>query len=169
MLLFHLRIYQFVSSDPTFSCHLAPKDQKLGKPPQMWISPVWADVVSEHRKWRRCQGCSSAALWLLTDLCFRVTINQCTVNKSPAAAFKSFKITWRYPQSKGAVINLCLVHHRGQEFSFSPQNVDLEIFWRNINTLLPKVELLVKRSAISLQFMKSFESRFTVYWLYLFV
>lgn len=132
----------------------------------MWISSVWADVVSEHHKWRKCQGCSSATLWLLTNLYPRVTINQSTVNKSPAAAFKSFKITWRHPQSKGAIINVCLVCHCGQEFSFPPQNVDLEIFLRNVNTPVPKVELLVKRNTISPQFMKTFEYRFTVHWLH---
>lgn len=123
----------------------------------------WCSVRTSQMK--KCHGCSS--LWLLTDLCSRVTINQHTVNKSPAAAFKSFKITWRYSQSKGAIINLCLVHHFGQEFSFSPQNVDLDIFWRNLNTPMPKVELLAKMNAISPQFMRSFESRFTAYWLYL--
>lgn len=167
MLLFHLQIYQFISSDPAFPRHLAPKDQKLGKPPLMQISSVWADAESEHHKWRKCRGCSSAALWLLTNLCSSVTINQRAVNKSPAAAFKSFKITWGYSQSKGAIINLCLVCHCGQEFSFSPQNVDLEIFWRNINIPMLKVDVLVKMNVISSQFMKSFEYIFTLNWLYL--
>lgn len=133
----------------------------------MWVSSVWADAVSEHHKWRECHGCSFAALWLLTDLCSRVTINQHIVKKSPAAAFKSFKITGRYPWSKGSIINLCLVCLCGQEISSSQKNVDLDIFWRNINIPKPKVELLVKRKAISSQFMKSFEYRFTVYWLHL--
>lgn len=26
-------------------CQLSPKDQKLGKPPQLWIPPVWAGAV----------------------------------------------------------------------------------------------------------------------------
>lgn len=100
MLLLHVPIDQFVSSDPAFLCHLAPKDRKLGKRPQMWIPSVWADVVPEHCKWRTCHGCSSAALWLLTDLPSGATINQCSVKNSSGAAFKYFKTTQRYPKVK---------------------------------------------------------------------
>lgn len=150
MLLFHLQIDQCVSSDPALLYHLAPKDQQVGKPPQIWIPSVWAQVVPEHCKWRWCRGCSSAALWLLTDLPSRAAINQHSVKNSPGAAFKYFKITRRYPQSKGAIINSCLVHHYGQVFSFLLENINLETFWRNINTPMPKVELLVKTSIIVL-------------------
>lgn len=55
-------------------------------------------------------GCSTAVLWLLTNLPTGASINQCSEKNSPEAAFKYFQINLRYLQSEGTDLVLSVFH-----------------------------------------------------------
>jgi len=90
-------------------------------------------------------GCSTSVLWLF-DRSHHQPVKWKKKN-NPGAVFKHFKTAWRYLQSKGTIINWCLVHQYGQEFSdhfiFTGKCWSGE-FLKEWNSPMPKVELWTK-------------------------